>query len=205
MLGDFPSWSTWLTPIILGGCLTVALTLAAARLVRRLHGRTRLLASAVALAMLALAIAPAVWSAIPVWSGGTTLPVAGPDSQAVPFAKTSVVNSFQIEAANNATYPWLLEPARSRFLVAVVTAQQAAPLMLASNRPVMAFGGFLGTDPILSPRQFSQLALKHVIDRVLVLLPLGSPSQETLLTWIRENCQNGGVINEGELYTCGSG
>jgi 4-amino-4-deoxy-L-arabinose transferase-like glycosyltransferase len=44
-----------------------------------------------------------------------------------------------------------------RYLVAVPSSMTAAPLIIASGKPVMAMGGFAGSDPILTPQQLQNL------------------------------------------------
>ena len=44
----------------------------------------------------------------------------------------------------------------ARFLLAAPNTQLAAPLIIESGQPVMAFGGFFGTDPVLSVESFAQ-------------------------------------------------
>jgi 4-amino-4-deoxy-L-arabinose transferase-like glycosyltransferase len=44
-----------------------------------------------------------------------------------------------------------------RFLLATLSAQQAAPIIIATGKAVMAMGGFAGTDPILTPENLSQM------------------------------------------------
>ena len=45
-----------------------------------------------------------------------------------------------------------------RWAAATVGAESAAPLQLASGRPIMAIGGFNGTDPAPSLGEFERLA-----------------------------------------------
>ena len=44
-----------------------------------------------------------------------------------------------------------------RFLLATLSAQQAAPIIIATGNAVMAMGGFAGTDRILTPENLSQM------------------------------------------------
>jgi 4-amino-4-deoxy-L-arabinose transferase-like glycosyltransferase len=46
--------------------------------------------------------------------------------------------------------------ADERFLLATLSAQQAAPIIIATGKAVMAMGGFAGTDPILTPQDLSE-------------------------------------------------
>lgn len=46
---------------------------------------------------------------------------------------------------------------KTKFLVAVQNANAAAPIILETGKPVMALGGFLGSDPILTPASLATL------------------------------------------------
>src|SRR5579885_2713319 len=81
------------------------------------------------------------------------LPVAGPLRQ----------NNFFVGMANarvqvDQKLVSYLESHRghARFLVATLTAMQAAPIILDTGQPVMALGGFMGRDPILTPNALAQ-------------------------------------------------
>lgn len=53
---------------------------------------------------------------------------------------------------------WLIDhQGTATYLVAVTSANQAAPLILQTGLPVMATGGFLGSDPILTADSLAQL------------------------------------------------
>ncbi|MGB8842426.1 MAG: hypothetical protein WCC64_15305, partial [Aliidongia sp.] len=91
------------------------------------------------------------------------------------------------------------------FLAAVANSRLAAPLILATGQPVMAMGGFLGTDPILSPERLAELVAQNQLRYVL----LGEPDtldrffgaqtvQKPLMDWVRAN---GRVVNTAEWQT----
>src|SRR5207248_2417717 len=77
-----PSWGTWLIPLIAIPCAIAAATLFAVRLVPRFREGRRIMAPVLCVALLALMLTSAVWSAIPVLANeASSLPVAGPTSQ----------------------------------------------------------------------------------------------------------------------------
>jgi 4-amino-4-deoxy-L-arabinose transferase-like glycosyltransferase len=80
MLVNYPQWSRWLIPLVVGLCLLAALVLALARW--RSHARSRLMSITITLGMLALLIAPTTWDIISVHNGngGQWLPEAGPSA-----------------------------------------------------------------------------------------------------------------------------
>ena len=81
ILRDYPDWSRWLTPLVVGAALAAALALAALRLrPRRIMGVGLL---AVGLAVTALLAAPTTWAAYSVANGtNATIPIAGPSARA---------------------------------------------------------------------------------------------------------------------------
>jgi 4-amino-4-deoxy-L-arabinose transferase-like glycosyltransferase len=80
LLAPYPSWSAWLTPLVLGLSVIAALALVLARLSDRPRARAGL--AAVSLGVAAMLAAPTVWAADTVahGSGGAT-PTAGPRPQ----------------------------------------------------------------------------------------------------------------------------
>ena len=80
VLANYPQWSQWLTPLVVGLCVSAALVLVLARL--RPYAHARLASIAVTVGMLALLIVPATWDVISVrnGNGGQWLPEAGPSA-----------------------------------------------------------------------------------------------------------------------------
>jgi 4-amino-4-deoxy-L-arabinose transferase-like glycosyltransferase len=87
------------------------------------------------------------------------------------------LNNFLIANRGTATY-----------LLAVPNANVAAPLILATGQPIMAMGGYLGTDPILTPQSLERLVadgqLRYVMIGGFTLAP-GSTALEPIETWVR--------------------
>jgi 4-amino-4-deoxy-L-arabinose transferase-like glycosyltransferase len=80
----------------------------------------------------------------------------------------------------------------AKFLVAVPNANVAAPLIISTGLPVMAIGGYLGDDPILTPSDVERLAA----DRQLRFVMLGgftlAPAKQAaaldpIARWVRAN------------------
>jgi 4-amino-4-deoxy-L-arabinose transferase-like glycosyltransferase len=72
----------------------------------------------------------------------------------------------------------------ARFLVAAPTTHLAAPLIVRTGQPALAFGGYLGLDPI-----FSLDALEGLVARGelrYVLLPGGRLRSNDFIKWVRE-------------------
>jgi hypothetical protein len=90
---------------------------------------------------------------------------------------------------------FLLDSRRNeQFLLASVNARLAAPIIITTGDPVMAFGGFGGRDPILGIDEFARLIAEGRVR--FVLIGDGSPGlrrvfgedhQKQLIDWIRAN------------------
>ncbi|HMA07194.1 MAG TPA: hypothetical protein VKP68_05020, partial [Ramlibacter sp.] len=78
-----------------------------------------------------------------------------------------------------------------RYLLAVPNAQQAAPLIVRTGESVMAMGGYLGRDPILTPDKLERLVNDGVLRYAIVggpsLVPPVTPGEQALADWIREH------------------
>jgi 4-amino-4-deoxy-L-arabinose transferase-like glycosyltransferase len=80
---------------------------------------------------------------------------------------------------------------KEKFIVAVENALIAAPLIIATRLPVMATGGYLGTDPILTPGKFAELqasgAVRFAMVGGLSLTKRDRPEQIALRNAIKES------------------
>jgi 4-amino-4-deoxy-L-arabinose transferase-like glycosyltransferase len=180
-----PSWGTWLIPLIAIPCTLAAAILFAARLVPHLRINTRVLVPALCLGLLALMLTSAVWSAIPVLANeAADLPVAGPSglSSGGPGGSSTVDTALirYLEAHKGS----------AKYLVAVVSSNEADAIILATNQPVMALGGFSGSDPILTTTQLAALVKSGTVRFFLINgFGGGGPGggQSALITWIKQH------------------
>jgi 4-amino-4-deoxy-L-arabinose transferase-like glycosyltransferase len=80
ILRDYPDWSRWLTPLVVGACVVAALVLVVARL--RPRRMTWVTVTAASIAVASLLAAPTTWAAYSVANGtNATIPTAGPSAQ----------------------------------------------------------------------------------------------------------------------------
>ena len=176
-----PDWGMWLIPLIAIPCAFAAAILIVVRLMPRLRLSSRVLAPALCVAVLALMLTSAVWSSIPVLANqAANLPVAGPSGQSGAgfgggnsTANTALINYLEAHKGN------------AKYLVAVISSNEADAIILATNQPVMTLGGFSGSDPILTTTQLAALVKNGTI-RYVLLNGGGGPGggQSTLTTWI---------------------
>ena len=181
-----PSWGTWLIPLIAIPCAIAAVILFAARLIPRLRLNARVLAPALGIALLALMLTSAVWSTIPVLADETaSLPVAGASGQ---FTGGQGVRS----TVDTALISYLeAHKGSAKYLVAVASSNEADSIILETNQPVMALGGFSGSDPILTTTQLAALVKSGTV-RYFLLNGSGGggpggSSQSALITWITQH------------------
>ncbi len=186
-LAAFPDWNAWLMPLILTVIILTSLVLFILRLMPSVTSYVlRFISSAtVILGLLALLLAPFAWSLTPILYGGdTALPFAGPDLEETnrrpPDASTYL--------AAQPLYNYLLENwADETYLLATLRASDAAPYILASGEPVMAMGGFSGSDPILTSDELLTMIQDGEVR--FFLLTADNNQQVDLLRFIRTQCQ----------------
>ncbi len=170
----YPTWSRWLSPLIgiLADLVVIALLLLRFRLLRL--GWHSIVARAsgplVNAGLLALLIAPAVWSGYSVIRNiEGAFPTAGP-----PVAGGSASSSGNVivrstgrpkrELDGSALIAYLeAHQSSTKFLVATPGSATAAPIILSTNRPVMAMGGFSGNDPILTTGELQSLVHNETV------------------------------------------
>ena len=212
ILNSYPTWSQVLTPLIVILCLIATGVLIGARIAPHIRVRapgTRFLVPALCAGILALLLAPTVWAAIPVIQGTQAdLLVAGPTqtgdnggfivrSGSQTFTGTFTGSPGGNSGNSDAPLIRYLEANQgsTKFLVAVPSSMTADSIILATNKPVMALGGFSGSDPILTTSQLASLVANGTV-RFFLMNSFGRgqiPSQilDQLPQQVRERLQNG--------------
>jgi 4-amino-4-deoxy-L-arabinose transferase-like glycosyltransferase len=160
---SYPEWRTWLIPVI----CSVSITTAAILVFARFDGSAvfkGIIRPLVVCVCAVLLIAPGLWSLTPIiYHTETMIPYAGPEldtsiiraniNLSMPGAGTGMpsMGSFMGGTDNAGLTDFLLDHWRNEtYLVAVPNANMAAEIILDTGKPVMAVGGFLGSDPILT-------------------------------------------------------
>lgn len=180
ILSDFPEWSRWLTPLVVGLCLLAAAVLTLVRLALSPDQR-RWTGAAAGIGVAALLLPMLVWAAIPVWHGGHSgLPYAGPDLLAEPDRRATAVEPSRL------TSYLLANQGDATYLAAMLRANDAAPLILATGKPVMALGGFSGGDQILTQDELREEVAEG---RVRFFLLSGDGGRQApLVRWVTQAC-----------------
>jgi 4-amino-4-deoxy-L-arabinose transferase-like glycosyltransferase len=235
LLRPYPDWSRWLTPLVVG--LSVAA--AAALVLARLRIRTRLVrpvaGAALALGLMAVFVAPAVWSVetarLAAADGLGGIPGGGPaaaagfgrqgpmpggappdvnddgarpddaDAGAVDAPPTDGPRAGEPPDGMPAGMPdggmggqvdqallSYLEANRDgyTFLFATTSQQTASSVIIETGEPVMAMGGFLGSDPILTVDGLARDVSNGTV-RYFVLGGGGGGQNSDLTNWIKAN------------------
>ena len=204
------AWGTWLIPVIAIACTLAAVVLLVARLLPRLKlMNTRVLVPALCIGLLALMLTPAIWSAVPaVQNIADDLPVAGPSQQFAGGPSGGNTSSSQSnstsqrqqfangggDSVSSALISYLeAHQGNAKYLVAVPSSNQADAIILATNKGVMALGGFSGSDPILTTSQLASLITNGTV-RYFLLNGSGGigagpgGGQSSLTTWVTQHC-----------------
>jgi 4-amino-4-deoxy-L-arabinose transferase-like glycosyltransferase len=143
----------------------------------------------------ALLVAPALTTAsVVLRRPNIAAPVANMTALLTPSdADRQALRTSRLEAARQKLTNYLTANREAaKFLVAVPNANVAAPLIISTGLPVMAIGGYLGDDPILTPSDVERLAA----DRQLRFVMLGgftlAPAKQAaaldpIARWVRAN------------------
>jgi 4-amino-4-deoxy-L-arabinose transferase-like glycosyltransferase len=156
ILSFYPHWSHWLAPTIVILCLAAAASLVVTRPTPQLRVSGYPLAlAAISVGILSLLLAPSVWAASTIWYGAESrAPMAGP--KIVAGETSSRFGSDGEEVAPMVDY---LEANQddATYLVAAIDSGVASPIILNTDEPVIAFGGFEGRDPVFSIKRLAGL------------------------------------------------
>ncbi|MGW8114914.1 glycosyltransferase family 39 protein [Caproicibacterium sp. NSD3] len=198
MLRSYPSYSGVLIPIVSIVTGIPALLLLVWKLLHR-NTAGKLATVCVVLGITGLLVAPAVWTGYSVFSGNinSSIPTAGPSAeksgafgqaggQQLGKEKSRIGDSSSSETA-------LIDFLESnntgeKFLVAVPSASEAEPIILATGKPVMAIGGFSGNDNTLTVAKLQQMVEQGKLKYFLVggKGGMGNSSNE-VTKWVEEN------------------
>ena len=200
ILLPFPDWIIWLIlPTVLVCLVSVVLLLLAWRTGR--PGETWQRAAFTA-SILALLIAPVVWTLIPVFTcTDYTLPYGGPITCGPP----KDCNRLAARPFFEREWVDILERGRNgaRFLAATHDMGIAELGILQTHEPFMTLGGFRGSDPILTVEQFAERVERGEVRFYTAMQDKAEfPVQEGIRQWVKEHCPPVSLNNKG-IYIWG--
>jgi len=211
-------WSRWLPLAIVGLCLVGVVGLVFMRLKPTLAVSAYLSAGVVAVGILTPLIAPAVWATYTAWQDSGRRVTAGPQtvqgsSWGGPGGGPPGGSSDNHDTADPALMDYLqANRSDAKYLVASTSAMSGAPIILSTDEPdpVIALGGFMGRDPVLSTDQLTNLVDKGDVrfflvqdkERMEEMMAeresgqqggstggWGGPPQNEATSWVQDNCQ----------------
>lgn len=204
ILKNFTTYSRWLVPASILVCV-LGLGLLA------WNYRKWMAQLAVGLLCTGLLLAPLTWSlATTLSNANAMLPNAGPSGEQVAGPMSNLQG-----AVNQTLLQYLLKNTQpGTYLLATTSAMEAAPYVLATNRPVLTFGGFTGSDNVVDVAQLQEFVASGKLRFVLADNQLNG-SKASILAWVKANCtavnlnsgvsiQGGGMLQFNNLYDCGS-
>lgn len=170
---------------------------------------SRVLGPTLALGLAALLLTPATWSVMPALQKSSAhAPSAGPAHQ----DDFGGFDNFGTARTDSLVRYLLAHQGHAKFLVATPSSMSADAIILATNQPVMALGGFSGRDPILDANRLATLVTNGTVRFFLLNNPtylqllmqrrfpgtahtrapgwfgFGGSSMSTLSTWVTQHC-----------------
>jgi 4-amino-4-deoxy-L-arabinose transferase-like glycosyltransferase len=183
-----PSWAAWLRA---GALLTAAA--ACLMLVRPGWAGAHAPHAALATALTALLALPLAWAlSVVLVRPNVAAPVADLAALMRPDARDVDAARMRRAQLRRDALVSFLRPRQGneRFILAVPNALQAAPLIIATGQPVMAMGGYLGRDQILTPASLaSRIArgeVRFILTGGISLVPADARLQ-ALTRWVHAN------------------
>ncbi|HLV97568.1 MAG TPA: glycosyltransferase family 39 protein [Ktedonobacterales bacterium] len=149
------------------------------------------------LAFLALLIAPFVWGSYSVLGTSGIQRSAGPQPQmTIQVYLQAWGNAMQPSSQSSSSALALTKLDRyllqqrsgATFIVATLASDLAAPIILETGQPVLALGGFVGQDPILSTTQLVNLIDHGTVRFFLFQLPDLGTRNDKLVQWVNDHC-----------------
>lgn len=213
IISRYNQWSMLLY-IVCGVCIAAVIALVIIRLFKMEHlGKT--IKTAMAVGFIILLAAPGIWAYTPIIYGSqTTLPVAGPEldrnGDSGNGGQQGFTQGFRNGDTNSELIKFLLENRKGeKFMVAVADANSAAPIILETGQPVMALGGFSGTDNIMTVERLERMVKNGEI-RYFEIAGRGMGGQSEITDWVMKNgvpvtLDNPGGQFNGQLYDLASG
>ena len=202
LIANFNTYAVWLIPVLVG-LAVVGLGFLA------WNYRLWMAKLSVGLLFAGLLLAPLTWCIETAFStANSMLPNAGPSEEQFAGPMSNLQSTVNQKLAQ-----YLLDNTEAGiYLVATTSAMEASPFVLATDRPVLTFGGFTGSDNVVDTTKLAQLVSEGKLRFVLADDRL-SMSKSAILTWVKANCSpvdlrigvsspGGGMQQVSNLYDC---
>ncbi len=156
IVAHYPDWKFQLLPILfLGVGLTLTGIIFLPSLARQKTYSNQFLPTAMGLGLCALFFCPAFWALTPILGSGQSVE-ASPDLLTM-GNRGGMFQGFGANLNNTKLLAFLNSHHQNEaYLLVSQNSQMVAPIIIKTGEPVVAIGGFMGGDPILTANQFSQ-------------------------------------------------
>jgi 4-amino-4-deoxy-L-arabinose transferase-like glycosyltransferase len=199
-------WSGTLVLIIANAILGITAILAFVNL-KQNHRSDRVPKILIAIAVGVLFIAPFIWACTPLaYGSGNLLPVAGPQLVRSGGGSPGDNGGPGIGSTSSGLTSYLISHHQGeQWIVAVGSSMEAANIILSTDEPVMALGGFSGSDQILTTDSLKNLINEGKI-RYFSTTGIsgdrgGSSGNGAVASWVSSNCA---VVASSEYNTAAS-
>jgi len=195
ILQSYPSYAKYLVPVIVLITGIPAVFLFVQKLMHR-DTAGKMATACIILSFIGLLVAPAVWTGYSAFSGNlnSSIPTAGPSAEENGMASRSGGQQFEggkseTDTSETALITFLEQNnTGEKFLIAVPSASEAEPIILATGKPVMAIGGFSGNDNTLTVEKLEQMVKYGELKYFLIGGRGGMSNASSDVTkWVEEN------------------
>jgi 4-amino-4-deoxy-L-arabinose transferase-like glycosyltransferase len=208
LLSSTLEWSGILVPVLANSLIIITVVLAVLILKNRTStGHLPKIMVAVAIGL--LFVAPFIWACTPLaYSSGNFLPVAGPQLARSNGGGPGGNGSIGSSGSDSGLADYLIShKTNERWLVAVSGSNEASGLILSTGEPVMALGGFSGSDQILTTSALSCMLQEGQIRYFYTSSSSGdnrggSSGNAAIFSWVSSHCT---IIPASEYSTKDSG
>ncbi|NMB77525.1 MAG: hypothetical protein GYA23_00330 [Methanomicrobiales archaeon] len=205
LLSVSPEWSGILVLVLANALLAAAVAVAILNI--RSGGKTGTLPKVIAgIAIALLVIAPCIWAFATIGNGGGQLPVGGPQaSRGFNGGPAGNGGPASSESGSGLADYLVSHRGNERWIVAVASSHEAANLILSTGEPVMALGGFSGSDQILDATSLATLINDGEIRYFYGSGGMdnrGGGSNTDVMAWVSSHCS---VVEASEYGATGSG
>jgi len=162
----YSNWAFWCLPIIAVACLISFAGITIPKLAQNQTISLRLVATG----LFMLLITPALWASTAIIeSSGKMVPIADPELLGHRIdPQLNVTNSMAINKLISFLKSNMQSQAIKPYILTVENIHFAAPIIVETGDAVMPYGGFTGTDPILTVEAFESLVESGTIRYVLL-------------------------------------
>jgi len=191
IIAQYTEWRYWMLSVVIGaGLLSVIILSLLARCSR--EGLSKYKQFNLWACVIGLFIAPFAWSLTPLLYGvgNPSFPFAGPDlnpqsKQADTLGGMPNLSGRMMGVDTSKLGNFLMtHKSGEKYIVAVSNANIAAPIILDTGEPVITYGGFMGSEKILTTEELEQFIESGQVRYILAGITMASSQQPEIDSWV---------------------